>query len=79
MAPSSIAAGLGAGGVACADTAVSAAALTNATDSQAMAAHTHVAVGYNVQIAVDAKHKLIVEPSIAGVVRGAERLRLRQR
>ena len=30
-----------------------------------MAAHTHVAVGYNVQIAVDAKHKLIVEPSIA--------------
>src|SRR6201985_154593 len=30
-------------------------------DSRAMAAHTHVAVGYNVQIAVDAKHKLIVE------------------
>ena len=26
-----------------------------------MAAHTHVAVGYNVQIAIDAKHKLIVE------------------
>jgi hypothetical protein len=28
-------------------------------DSRAMAAHTHVAVGYNVQIAVDAEHKLI--------------------
>src|ERR1700751_957165 len=27
-------------------------------DSRTMAAHTHVAVGYNVQIAVDAKHKL---------------------
>src|SRR5215471_20218309 len=26
-------------------------------DSRAMAAHTHVAVGYNVQVAVDAKHK----------------------
>ena len=26
-----------------------------------MAAHTHVAIGYDVQIAVDAKHKLIVE------------------
>jgi Transposase domain (DUF772) len=30
-------------------------------DSRAMAAHTRVAVGYNVQIAVDAKHKLIVD------------------
>jgi transposase len=30
-------------------------------DSRAMAAHTHVAVGYNVQVAVDTKHKLIVE------------------
>ena len=30
-------------------------------DSRAMAAHTHVAVGYNVQVAVDAKHKLLVE------------------
>ena len=30
-------------------------------DSRAMAAHTHVAGGYNVQIAVDAKYKLIVE------------------
>ena len=30
-------------------------------DSRAMAAHTRVAVGYNVQVAVDNKHKLIVE------------------
>src|SRR6516162_7040524 len=30
-------------------------------DSRAMAEHTHVAVGYNVQVAVDAKHKLLVE------------------
>ena len=30
-------------------------------DSRAMATHTRVAVGYNVQIAVDTKHKLIVE------------------
>jgi hypothetical protein len=28
-------------------------------DSRSMAAHTHVGVGYNVQVAVDAKHKLI--------------------
>jgi transposase len=34
--------------------------LTN-PDSRAMATHTRVAVGYNVQIAVDVKHKLIVE------------------
>jgi hypothetical protein len=27
-------------------------------------AYTHVAVGYNVQIAVDAKHKLIVEQQV---------------
>jgi hypothetical protein len=27
-------------------------------DSRTMAAHTHVAVGYNVQIAADARHKL---------------------
>ena len=33
-------------------------------DSRAMAAHTHVAVGYNVQIAVDTKHKLIVEQQV---------------
>src|SRR5271154_959890 len=30
-------------------------------DSRAMAAHTHVAVGYNAQVAVDAKNKMIVE------------------
>jgi ribosomal protein S19E (S16A) len=30
-------------------------------DSRAMAAHTRVAVGYNAQVAVDVKHKLIVE------------------
>ena len=30
-------------------------------DSRAMAAHTKVGVGYNAQIAVDAKHKMIVE------------------
>ena len=29
-------------------------------DSRAMAAHTRVAVGYTIQVAVDAKHKLIV-------------------
>ncbi|MBV8935446.1 MAG: transposase [Alphaproteobacteria bacterium] len=29
-------------------------------DSPAMAAHTHVAVGYNVQVAVDTKHKLAI-------------------
>ncbi len=33
-------------------------------DSRAMAAHTHVAVGYNVQVAVDTKHKLIVEQQV---------------
>ena len=33
-------------------------------DSRAMAAHTRVAVGYNAQIAVDAKHKLIVEQAV---------------
>jgi transposase len=37
-------------------------------DSRAMAAHTHVAVGYNVQIAVDAKHKLIVEQQVTNRV-----------
>ena len=29
-----------------------------------MAAHTKVGVGYNVQVAVDAKHKLIVEQAV---------------
>jgi IS5 family transposase len=33
-----------------------------------MAAHTHVAVGYNAQIAVDTKHKLIVEPQVTNQV-----------
>src|SRR5215204_2850608 len=37
-------------------------------DSRAMAAHTRVAVGYNVQIAVDAKHKLIVEQDVSNQV-----------
>jgi len=37
-------------------------------DSQAMAAHTRVAVGYNAQIAVDAKHKLIVEQAVTNQV-----------
>jgi transposase len=37
-------------------------------DSRAMAAHTHVAVGYNVQVAVDTQHKLIVEQQITNQV-----------
>jgi transposase len=37
-------------------------------DSRAMAAHTRVAVGYNVQIAVDVKHKLIVEQQVTNQV-----------
>jgi transposase len=37
-------------------------------DSRAMAAHTHVAVGYNVQVAVDTKHKLIVEQQVTNHV-----------
>src|SRR4051794_39745217 len=37
-------------------------------DSRAMAGHTKVAVGYNVQIAVDAKHKLIVEQDVSNQV-----------
>jgi transposase len=37
-------------------------------DSRAMAAHTHVAVCYNVQIAMDAKHKLIVEQQVTNQV-----------
>ncbi len=37
-------------------------------DSRAMAAHTHVAVGYNVQVAVDAKHKMIVEQAVTNQV-----------
>jgi transposase len=37
-------------------------------DSRAMATHTHVAVGYNVQVAVDTKHKLIVEQQVTNQV-----------
>jgi hypothetical protein len=37
-------------------------------DSRAMAAHTKVGVGYNVQIAVDAKHKMIVERAVTNGV-----------
>ena len=37
-------------------------------DSRAMAAHTKVAVGYNVQLAVDAKHKLNVEQAVSNQV-----------
>src|SRR5215472_1342094 len=37
-------------------------------DSRAMGAHTHVAVGYNAQVAVDAKHQLIVEQQVTNQV-----------
>ena len=37
-------------------------------DSRAMAAHTHVAVGYNAQVAVDTKHKLIIEQQVTNQV-----------
>ena len=37
-------------------------------DSRAMAAHTKVAVGYNIQVAVDIKHKLIVEQQVTNQV-----------
>jgi Transposase DDE domain len=37
-------------------------------DSRAMAAHTHVAVGYNVQVAVDVKRRLIVEQQVTNQV-----------
>jgi transposase len=37
-------------------------------DSRAMAAHTKVDVGYNVQVAVDAKNKLIVEQAVTNQV-----------
>jgi len=35
--------------------------LPHRSPRRAMAAHTHVGVGYNVQIAVDAKIKLLVQ------------------
>ena len=37
-------------------------------DSRAMAAHTNVGVGYNIQIAVDAKNKMIVEQAVTNQV-----------
>ena len=37
-------------------------------DSRALAAHTHVAVGYNAQVAVDTKQKLIVEQQVTNQV-----------
>jgi transposase len=37
-------------------------------DSRSMAVHTHVGVGYNVQVAVDAKHKLIVEQQVTNQI-----------
>jgi transposase len=37
-------------------------------DSRAMAAYTKVGVGYNVQIAVDAKHNMIVEQAVSNDV-----------
>jgi hypothetical protein len=37
-------------------------------DSRAMAAHKRVAVGYNVQVAVDAKNKLVVEQAVTNKV-----------
>src|SRR3984893_8070342 len=37
-------------------------------DSRAMAAHTKVGVGYNIQLAVDAKHKMIGEQAVTNKV-----------
>ena len=37
-------------------------------DSRAMAGHTKVGVGYNIQVAVDAKNKLIVEQAVTNQV-----------
>ena len=37
-------------------------------DSRAMAAHTKVGVGYNIQVAVDAKNKMIVEQAVTNQV-----------
>jgi hypothetical protein len=37
-------------------------------DSRAMAADTKVAVGYNIQVAVDAKNKMIVEQAVTNQV-----------
>jgi hypothetical protein len=35
-------------------------------DCRTMATHTKVGVGYNIQVAVDAKHKMIVEQTMGG-------------
>ena len=35
-------------------------------DRRAMAAHTKVGVGYNIQVTVNAKHKMIVEQAMGG-------------
>jgi hypothetical protein len=37
-------------------------------DSRAMAAHARVAVGYNIQVAVDAKRKMIVDQEVTNQV-----------
>ena len=37
-------------------------------DSRAMAAHTKVGVGYNIQVAVDAKNKMIIEQAVTNQV-----------
>jgi transposase len=37
-------------------------------DSRAMAAHTRIAVGFNVQVAIDSKNKLIVEQAVTNQV-----------
>jgi hypothetical protein len=37
-------------------------------DSRAMAAHSKVAVGYNIQVAVDAKNKMIVDQEVTNQV-----------
>ena len=37
-------------------------------DSRAMAAYTKVGVGYNIQVAVDAKNKMIVEQAVSNDV-----------
>jgi hypothetical protein len=37
-------------------------------DSRAMAAHTRIAVGYKVQVAVDSKNKMIVEQAVTNQV-----------
>jgi len=45
--------------------------------SRAMAAHTKVGVGYNIQIAVDAKHKMIVEQAVSKATWRNNRIKVR--